>query len=78
MLLTKMLFKRKLLGFSQGDVADAVGIARDYYCRIETGARSTSINNYIKIANKLGMTDAELGEMIREAAENRKDLVSRV
>ena len=75
MLISKMLFKRKLLGLSQGDVADAVGIGRDYYSRIETGARSTSINNYIKIADRLGMTDAELGGMIREAAENRETLV---
>lgn len=77
MLISKMLFKRKLLGLSQGDVADAVGIARDYYCRIETGARSTNISMYTKIADKLGMSDAELGEMIREAAENRETLVQR-
>ena len=76
MLISKMCFKRKLLGLTQGHVADDIGISRDYYCRIEKGVRSTSINNYVKIADSLGMTDAELGGMIREAAENRKDLVS--
>lgn len=77
MLISKMLFKRKILGLSQGQVADDIGMSREYYCRIEKGVRSTSINNYVKIADRLGMTDAELGAMIREAGENRETLVQR-
>lgn len=45
---------RKKLRRTQKQVADQAGIARNYYCQIETGARNPSVKVAKAIANALG------------------------
>lgn len=43
--------RRKLLGYSQQDVAEKVGIDRSYYSKIESGLAPS-----VKVAQKIGAT----------------------
>ena len=45
---------RKKLRRTQQQVADQAGIARNYYCQIETGARNPSVKVAKRIALALG------------------------
>lgn len=44
-----LLQRRKLLGYSQQDVADLIGIDRSYYSKIENGLTPS-----VKVAKALG------------------------
>lgn len=44
-----LLERRKLLGYSQQDVADLVGIDRSYYSKVETG-----LSPSVKVAKSIG------------------------
>ena len=49
-MITKLLIeRRKLLGYSQQDVADKVGIDRSYYSKIESGLAPS-----VRVAQKFG------------------------
>lgn len=51
-MVTKLLIeRRKLLGYSQQDVADKVGIDRSYYSKIESGLAPS-----VKVAQSIGET----------------------
>lgn len=67
---TKLVFKRKMLGLSQQKVADGAGITRAYYASIETGRRNPTTKIWASLSQVLGITDEELGEMIRLDQDN--------
>lgn len=46
---------RKDRGLTQGDVAEILGITRDYYQRIESGARSPTLSVLNAFCERLGM-----------------------
>lgn len=49
-MITKLLVeRRKLLGYSQQDVADKVGIDRSYYSKIESGLAPS-----VRVAKSIG------------------------
>lgn len=55
LMINKILIeRRKLLGYSQQDVADKVGIDRSYYSKIETGL-APSVKVAKSIGNHLGI-----------------------
>jgi len=50
---TGLIDRRKELGMSQRNVAEAVGIDRSFYSRIETGSRSINVEKAWKILKVL-------------------------
>lgn len=52
--------RRKVLGMTQAEVAEASGIARSHYTRLESGTRTATLGTLEKIGECLGMTYGEL------------------
>lgn len=48
------------------DVADAIGVNRGHLSRVERGRATPSISLLVAVANRYGLTDAQLGRLIRE------------
>ena len=48
--------QRKLLGMTQKEVAEKVGISLPFYGHIERGSRKASLETVINIANALGVS----------------------
>ena len=48
--------QRKLMGMTQKDVAEKVGISLPFYGHIERGTRKASLETMVSIANALGVS----------------------
>lgn len=52
----KVKEKRKALHMSQSDLAEKLGVTKVAICWYETGERTPSLNNFIKLADILGLS----------------------
>jgi len=67
--------KRNQLGLSQQDVADLIGVSRQYYNFIENGSRQKKmdIDLLTKLSDALSIPIADLIEMERRHADGEDD-----
>jgi len=47
---------RELLGYSQGKMAELLGVSRPFYCQVETGKRILSLKRLIQISDIFNVT----------------------
>ena len=47
---------RELVGYSQGKMADLLGVSRPFYCQVETGKRILSLKRLIQISDIFNVT----------------------
>ncbi len=55
---------RQLAGLTQSDLADAIGCSVEHISRIETGRRTISVDNLVRIARLFGLS---ADDMLRTA-----------
>lgn len=68
--------KRKALGMSQGVLANKLGVSKVAICWYETGARTPTMENFLKLADILDLSLDELtGREVTVVAENEEDYV---
>lgn len=51
---------------SQDDFADAIGVSRNYYSRVETGKLSGNVAFWKKLQDRFGVSDGDIWRMIKE------------
>ncbi len=62
--------RRKSLGLTQGELAEAVGIEQESMSRIETGIITTSLSRLLSLADAL---DCSLETLLRPASNRQQD-----
>ena len=51
---------------SQDEFADAIGVSRNYYNRVETGKLSGNVAFWTKLQERFGVSDGDIWRMIKE------------
>ncbi|GAB5606354.1 helix-turn-helix domain-containing protein [Sideroxyarcus sp. TK5] len=62
--------RRKSLGLTQGELAEAVGIEQESMSRIETGIITTSLSRLLSLADAL---DCSIETLLRPASNRQQD-----
>ncbi len=57
---TPLAFWRKHRGFTQADMARAIGVSQPYLAQLENGRRDGSVSIYQRLARQLGLSVDEL------------------
>lgn len=81
--------ERKLLGYTQEQIAEIIGITENHYGKIERGVRSLSLENTIIIYKKLNIditylltgeqrTENSLGRILEKCPEAKKEIFKKV
>lgn len=63
--------RRKLLGLSQTQAADRLGLKQSYYSRVERGRENPTIGVFERLSD---LYNAEVDELVREWLEIRANL----
>ena len=58
--MSNMKYYRLMAGLSQREIAEKIGIGRQYYCNIENGRQNTTLVTLEKIAGAIGCKAADL------------------
>ena len=58
--MSNMKYYRLMAGLSQREIAEKIGIGRQYYCNIENGRQNTTLVTLEKIARAIGCKAADL------------------
>lgn len=59
---------RRLAGLTQAELAHAVGRSQSTVAAWETGQATPSIRLLVAVANRYGLSDADLGRLLRSLA----------
>jgi len=69
----KLQMLRKGLGYTQQDLADALGVRREQIAMYETGERRPSVNFLLKLKEKFGLSNEWIGAWACEMAKQKRN-----
>ena len=69
----KLQMLRKGLGYTQQDLADALGVKREQIAMYETGERRPSVNFLLKLKEKFSLSYEWIGEWACEMAKQKRN-----
>lgn len=64
---TPLAFWRKHRGFTQTEMAEAIGVSQPYLAQLENGQREGSVSVYQRLARRLGLSVDELLPDVEES-----------